>query len=89
MFANLLLLDNARIMDFSDVSHWENNKLPRTGNSRMGWSDVALCAKGPIVEDLKAHFVQRWNFMYEPLPILDGTPCISGDLPYLRPMLTI
>ena len=55
--------NNARIMDFSDVSHWENNKLPRTGNSRMGWSDVALCAKGPIVEDLKAHFVQRWNFV--------------------------
>ncbi|GIZ46370.1 hypothetical protein CKM354_000949800 [Cercospora kikuchii] len=56
--------NNARIMDFSDVSHWENNKLPRTSNSRMGWSDVALCAKGPVVEDLKAHFVQRWNFIY-------------------------
>ncbi|USW53501.1 Putative phospholipase D/Transphosphatidylase [Septoria linicola] len=56
--------NNARIMDFNDVSHWENNKLPRTGNSRMGWSDVALCAKGPVVEDLKAHFAQRWNFIY-------------------------
>lgn len=56
--------NNARIMDFSDVSHWENNKLPRTGNSRMGWSDVAICLKGPVVEDLKAHFVQRWNFVY-------------------------
>lgn len=30
----------------------------------MGWSDVALSAKGPVVEDLKAHFVQRWNFIY-------------------------
>ncbi|KAF7195689.1 Phospholipase D1 [Pseudocercospora fuligena] len=56
--------NNARIMDFSDVQHWENNKLDRKYNSRMGWSDVALCAKGPVVEDLKAHFVQRWNFIY-------------------------
>ncbi|KAK4631613.1 Phospholipase D1 [Fulvia fulva] len=56
--------NNARIMDFSDVQHWEANKLDRKFNSRMGWSDVALCAKGPIVEDLKAHFVQRWNFIY-------------------------
>lgn len=56
--------NNARIMDFSDVSHWEENKLDRRYNSRMGWSDVALCAKGPVAEDLKAHFVQRWNFIY-------------------------
>ncbi|KAK4505731.1 hypothetical protein PRZ48_003696 [Zasmidium cellare] len=56
--------NNARIMDFSDVQHWENNKLDRKYNSRMGWSDVALSAKGPIAEDLKAHFVQRWNFIY-------------------------
>lgn len=56
--------NNARIMDFSDVSHWDQNKLDRRYNSRMGWSDVALCTKGPVVEDLKAHFVQRWNFIY-------------------------
>lgn len=30
----------------------------------MGWSDVALSAKGPVVEDLRAHFTQRWNFIY-------------------------
>lgn len=56
--------NNARIMDFSDVQHWENNKLDRKYNSRMGWSDVALSAKGPVVEDLRAHFAQRWNFIY-------------------------
>ncbi|GAB1741260.1 hypothetical protein NU219Hw_g6501t1 [Hortaea werneckii] len=56
--------NNARIMDFQDVSHWQNNKLDRKHNSRMGWSDVALSLRGPVVEDLKAHFAQRWNFIY-------------------------
>lgn len=56
--------NNARIMDFNDVSHWQKNKLDRKYNSRMGWSDVSICLKGPVVEDLKAHFAQRWNFIY-------------------------
>ncbi|KAK5122151.1 hypothetical protein LTR85_004397 [Meristemomyces frigidus] len=56
--------NNARIMDFNDVSHWQANKLDRKYNSRMGWSDISICLKGPIIEDLKAHFAQRWNFIY-------------------------
>ncbi|RXK34159.1 hypothetical protein BBD39_06110 [Arsenophonus endosymbiont of Bemisia tabaci Asia II 3] len=56
--------NNARIMDFQDVQHWQNNKLDRKFNSRMGWSDVSLSLRGPIVEDLKDHFAQRWNFIY-------------------------
>lgn len=56
--------NNSRIMDFQDVVHWQNNKLDRTENSRMGWSDVALSLTGVAVEDLKEHFVQRWNFIY-------------------------
>ncbi|KAF2773167.1 phospholipase D/nuclease [Teratosphaeria nubilosa] len=56
--------NNARIMDFQDVSHWQNNKLDRKYNSRMGWSDVSISLHGPIVEDLRAHFAQRWNFIY-------------------------
>ena len=56
--------NNARIMDFADVSHWENNKLDRKSNSRMGWSDISACLRGPVVEDLRAHFVERWNFIY-------------------------
>lgn len=51
-------------MDFQDVVHWQDNKLDRKWNSRMGWSDMSICLKGPVVEDLKAHFVQRWNFIY-------------------------
>ena len=56
--------NNARIMDFQDVAHWENNKLDRRVSSRMGWSDLSISIIGPVVEDLRAHFVQRWNFIY-------------------------
>ncbi|KAK4959164.1 hypothetical protein LTR10_003963 [Elasticomyces elasticus] len=56
--------NNARIMDFNDVKNYQANKLDRKVNSRMGWSDVSICLSGPIVEDLKAHFAQRWNFIY-------------------------
>jgi phospholipase D1/2 len=57
--------NNSRIMDFQDVVHWQNNKLNRTQNSRMGWTDLSICISGPVVQDLKEHFVQRWNMIYE------------------------
>lgn len=57
--------NNARIMDFDDVVHWQNNKLDRTKSSRMGWSDISLCLTGPAVRDLQTHFTQRWNFIYD------------------------
>ncbi|KAF4553787.1 Phospholipase D1-like protein 3 [Elsinoe fawcettii] len=57
--------NNARIMDFHDVVNWQNNKLDRKYNSRMGWSDMSISLVGPVVEDLKAHFAQRWNFIFE------------------------
>lgn len=31
----------------------------------MGWTDVAMSLVGPGVEDLKTHFIQRWNFIYD------------------------
>ncbi|KAF2643821.1 phospholipase D/nuclease [Massarina eburnea CBS 473.64] len=57
--------NNARILDFQDVANWENNKLDRAQNSRMGWSDVSLCLTGPAVQDLRTHFSQRWNFIFD------------------------
>ncbi|KAL5395708.1 hypothetical protein PMIN06_003567 [Paraphaeosphaeria minitans] len=57
--------NNARILDFQDVPNWENNKLDRTQSSRMGWSDVSLSFAGPSVQDLRTHFSQRWNFIYD------------------------
>ncbi|KAL8768775.1 MAG: hypothetical protein Q9209_005063 [Squamulea sp. 1 TL-2023] len=56
--------NNARVLDFQDVNHWQNNKLDRKRNSRMGWSDISVSLRGPAVEDLRAHFVERWNFIY-------------------------
>lgn len=56
--------NNARIMDFQDVAHWENNKLQRMNSSRMGWSDISISLHGPVVDDLRFHFVERWNFIY-------------------------
>ncbi|XPS78824.1 Phospholipase D [Ascochyta lentis] len=57
--------NNARMLDFAAVDHWEENKLDRTQSSRMGWSDVALNLRGPVVQDLRTHFTQRWNFIYD------------------------
>ena len=52
-------------MDFQHVDKWEENVVSRLELSRMGWSDVALSLIGPTVEDLKLHFIQRWNFIYD------------------------
>ncbi|KAL4812744.1 hypothetical protein BDW67DRAFT_169477 [Aspergillus spinulosporus] len=57
--------NNARVLDFSDVAHPDQNKLDRTQTSRMGWSDVAVSFHGPAVEDLRSMFVERWNFLYD------------------------
>lgn len=56
--------NNARVFDFQNIENWEENRLDRTKDARMGWSDLSICLNGPIVEDLGAHFVQRWNFIY-------------------------
>lgn len=53
------------MVDFQDVSHPDDNKLDRTTSSRMGWSDVSLSLHGPVVQDLRTHFTQRWNFIYD------------------------
>ena len=52
-------------MDFSDVANPFQNKLDRTKSSRMGWSDIALSFHGPCVDDLRHHFTDRWNFIYD------------------------
>lgn len=57
--------NNSRVLDFHDVSHWENNQLDRKTMSRMGWSDISVSLHGVVVEDLRRHFVERWNFIYD------------------------
>jgi phospholipase D1/2 len=70
--------NNARIMDFDDVVHWQNNKLDRKTSSRMGWSDISVSLRGPAVRDLQQHFVDRWNF------ILDEKYSVRKDARYSR-----
>jgi phospholipase D1/2 len=74
--------NNARIMDFDDVVHWQNNKLDRKTSSRMGWSDISISLHGPVVQDLRRHFVDRWNF------ILDEKYTVRKDARYSRLSLT-
>ncbi|KAH8429511.1 uncharacterized protein LDX57_007173 [Aspergillus melleus] len=57
--------NNARVLDFQDVPNWEKNQLDRKNASRMGWSDVSVSLHGHVVEDLRRHFVERWNFIYD------------------------
>ncbi|KAI0900153.1 phospholipase D/nuclease [Annulohypoxylon nitens] len=56
--------NNARVYDFEGVNNWDHNKLDRTKSSRMGWSDIAISLKGPIVGSLIDHFTDRWNFIF-------------------------
>lgn len=57
--------NNARVLDFHDVVQWERNQLDRRITPRMGWSDISVSLHGPVVEDLRRHFVERWNFIYD------------------------
>lgn len=57
--------NNSRVLDFHDVVHWEQNQLDRKTMSRMGWSDISVSLHGAVVEDLRRHFVERWNFIYD------------------------
>ncbi|KAE8366512.1 hypothetical protein BDV27DRAFT_91053 [Aspergillus caelatus] len=57
--------NNARVLDFQDVSNWEKNQLDRKTASRMGWSDISVSLHGHVVEDLRRHFIERWNFIYD------------------------
>lgn len=70
--------NNARIADFDDVAHPDQNKLDRKVSSRMGWSDISISLSGPVVQDLRRHFVDRWNFIY------DEKYNVRKDARYLR-----
>lgn len=62
------------IMDFQDVSHWQNNKIDRTKSSRMGWSDISISLRGSVVSNL-----------HEPMAIFSSeTLNRCQDLPFPR-----
>ncbi|EEP79989.1 hypothetical protein UREG_04831 [Uncinocarpus reesii 1704] len=78
--------NNARILDFQDVVHFEKNELNRQTNSRMGWADVAVSLHGPVVEDLRKHFVDRWNFIYDEKYEVRKSTRYSKLILYQRPL---
>ncbi|PVH79759.1 phospholipase D/nuclease, partial [Cadophora sp. DSE1049] len=53
---------NARAFDFTQPDHPKENRLNRNIDYRMGWTDPAVCLEGPVLQDLVAHFAQRWNY---------------------------
>ncbi|KAI5463068.1 hypothetical protein BGZ63DRAFT_380430 [Mariannaea sp. PMI_226] len=55
--------NNNRIMDFKQVSQWQENELSKAEYGRMPWHDVAMAVIGPCVYDIAEHFVLRWNFV--------------------------
>ncbi|KAJ5083562.1 hypothetical protein N7456_012989 [Penicillium angulare] len=47
--------NNSRVLDFHN-----------TEESRLAWDgQISLSLHGPVVEDLRRHFVERWNFIYD------------------------
>lgn len=51
----------------------------------MGWTDVALSLHGPIVQDLRSMFVERWNFIYkEKYEEQHEEKYTALDLPYME-----
>ncbi|KAJ3522500.1 hypothetical protein NM208_g12834 [Fusarium decemcellulare] len=55
--------NNNRVMDFQNVSQWQDNELSKADYGRMPWHDVAMAVIGPCVYDIAEHFVLRWNFI--------------------------
>lgn len=40
--------NNNRIMDFQNVSSWQDNELSKADFGRMPWHDVAMCIQGTL-----------------------------------------
>ena len=81
--------NNARVMDFENVQHWDQNQLDRKVTSRMGWSDISVCLRGPVVEDLRRHFVDRWNFIYDVKYLAQKNSRYSKLVLYGRPSSSV
>ncbi|PSS38102.1 hypothetical protein PHLCEN_2v82 [Hermanssonia centrifuga] len=64
-FANTLFpgqdYNNARVLDFQDVSQYANQGLSVLDVPRMPWHDVHMTLCGSVVLDIVQHFVERWN----------------------------
>ncbi|TCD64375.1 hypothetical protein EIP91_004206 [Steccherinum ochraceum] len=53
--------NNARVMDFKEVTDYLNTGISVSDTPRMPWHDVHMTLCGPVVLDIVQHFVERWN----------------------------
>ncbi|KAL4066624.1 hypothetical protein J3A83DRAFT_4098363 [Scleroderma citrinum] len=53
--------NNARVLDFQDVSNYISNTVSILETPRMPWHDVHMTICGTVVLDICQHFVERWN----------------------------
>lgn len=53
--------NNARVMDFNEITKYASNTLSPLDTPRMPWHDVHMTLVGPVVLDIGQHFVERWN----------------------------
>ncbi|KAI9454483.1 phospholipase D/nuclease [Lactarius psammicola] len=53
--------NNARILDFQNVSNYVSGTISVSESPRMPWHDVHMTIDGPVVLDIVQHFVERWN----------------------------
>jgi phospholipase D1/2 len=53
--------NNARILDFQNVSNYVSGTISVLDSPRMPWHDVHMTIDGPVVLDIVQHFVERWN----------------------------
>jgi phospholipase D1/2 len=53
--------NNARILDFQNVSNYLSGTISVLESPRMPWHDTHMTIDGPVVLDIVQHFVERWN----------------------------
>ena len=53
---------NERQVDLHETEKFYKEQIDRNKRPRMGWHDIHTMVKGPIVNDIARHFVERWNY---------------------------
>lgn len=54
---------NTRIKQIDAVEKWEEYLFDKTKFPRQPWRDIQTRLMGPIVNGVKRHFIQYWNFI--------------------------
>lgn len=57
---------NSRVKEIDNLHEWEKDLIDRKTIPRVAWRDIHSRFKGPIVNRIKRHFIQYWNFVNIP-----------------------